>query len=1374
MSERDLFIAAIQITDPAERRAWLDRECGSDTGLRQRIDVLLQAFDQAGSLLDNPAVVRQGQAEAATEARGDAASEGPGAVIGPYKLLEQLGEGGMGVVYLAEQEQPVKRRVALKIIKAGMDSRRVIARFEQERQALALMDHPNIAKVLDAGTTEGSPSPCLPFSLSNSGRPYFVMELVKGLPITQYCDQERLTPKERLDLFIPVCQAVQHAHQKGIIHRDIKPSNVMVALYDGKPVPKVIDFGVAKATGRSLAERTLHTEVGMLVGTLEYMAPEQAEVNNLDIDTRADIYSLGVLLYELLTGSPPFTGKQLRTAGYDGMMRMIREVEPPKPSTKLSSSDELPSIAANRKLEPKTLRRLVTGELDWIAMKCLEKERGRRYETANGLAMDVQRYLADEPVAAGPPSATYRLKKFVRRNRGAVVAVSFVLLALVGGVIGTTWGLIRAEAARKAEAERAKGEETAKEMALKRLGQLEKGNEILDSIFNSLDPMTLEKEDKPLRTLLGERLDRAVAQLQGEAVGDPVTVSKLQNTLGNALFGLGYAEKAIPLWIEAKSTVSTHLGPDHPGTLSLMYNLGMAYSSAGKLKLALPLLEETLKLRKVKLGPDHPDTLTTMTGLALAYMNAGKLDLALPLYEETLKLCKTKLGPDHPTTLAAMAGLALAYMNAGKLDLALPLYEETLTRFKAELGPDHPATLISMNRLAMGYQAAGKLDLALPLYEETLKLCKTKLGPDHPTTLAAMNGLASAYKNVGKLDLALPLYEETLKLHKAKLGSDHPDTLRAMNGLASAYKNVGKLDLALPLYEETLKLHKAKLGSDHPDTLRAMNDLASAYMDAGKLDLALPLYEETLTRIKAKLGPDHPNTSTIMSNLAAAYRAAGKFDVALPLFEESMTLMKAKLGPDHPRTLNSMNNLAWGYSDAGKLDLAVPLFEKTLNLMKANLGAGHADTLNSMNGLATAYRRAGKLDLAGPLFQQAADGVERLKFLDYRAGRIIDSFSEFQEQLQQFSQAEAWRRKWLAATKETAGPESAPYGRALGALGANLVMQKKDTDAEPILRESLAILEKKELDRWNTSRVKSLLGAALLGQEKYSEAESALLQGYEGLMQREEKIPEKWKVHLTEAVERLVQLYDAWGKPGEAEKWRAKLPKKTGDGDPPTERSGQSNRIGPVGLNAKQAPSPAQAGPGARSASLGKQDREAFLGEVMVIGQYFGHAPRSKHEHGPTVGQAVTLVGPGLVQGESSIKVGTGLWEYIHVGVAAHVVDESRGFGPPIGTEGGKMAQYFAEDLVGRHQTNGPELLAERRNGGMERVAREDQRDPIKRVCEVGERHERITRDALASRIGSGHAGTRRRSAASPVLQEARRRSVRESAPRSGAELTPR
>src|SRR5262245_33911030 len=362
--------------------------------------------------------------------------EQPGSLVGPYKLLEPIGEGGMGAVWMAEQSEPIQRRVALKVIKEGMDSRQVLARFEAERQALALMDHPNIAKVHDAGRT-------------TSGRPYFVMELVKGQPITKYCDEKQLGVRERLDLFGDVCRAVQHEHQKGIIHRDIKPSNVLVAPYDGKPVVKVIDFGVAKATGQRLTDKTLFTGFGALVGTPEYMSPEQAEVNNQDIDTRSDIYSLGVLLYELLTGSPPFTKKGLEAAGLLETLRLIREQEPTRPSAKLSTAEGLPALAAKRGTEPAKLTRLMRGELDWIVMKALEKDRSRRYETANGFAMDVQRYLAGEPVLAAPASQWYRLRKLVRRHRGPVVAAGLVLLTLLGGIAGTTLGLVQAEHQRE-------------------------------------------------------------------------------------------------------------------------------------------------------------------------------------------------------------------------------------------------------------------------------------------------------------------------------------------------------------------------------------------------------------------------------------------------------------------------------------------------------------------------------------------------------------------------------------------------------------------------------------------------------------------------------------------------------------------------------------------------------------------------------------------------------------------------------------------------------------------------------------------------------------------------------------------------------------
>jgi serine/threonine protein kinase len=396
--------------------------------LRQEIETLLKAHENSFGLLDAPD-------RALPASDRTISTERPGVAIGPFTLRRRVGEGGMANVWTAEQTQPVRRTVALKIIKSEIETRELTARFEAEWQTLAMMEHPNIAKVLDAGTTA-------------RGRPYFAMELVEGVPITQYCEDHKLPVRERLELFLSVCHAVQHAHQKGIIHRDLKPSNVLVAIFDDKPVPKVIDFGVAKATGQKIPKLTMITQCGQLIGTLDYMSPEQASFNVLDIDTRSDIYSLGVLLYELLTGSTPFEKKRLRESAFDEVLRIIRDEEPPRPSTRLKATQHVALSAVERDNEPARLTRLVRGDLDWIVMKCLEKDRSRRYETANGLAMDLKRYLADEPVVARPPSVGYRLGKFVRRNKRPVVAASLSVLALVGGMIGTTWGLIRSTRAR--------------------------------------------------------------------------------------------------------------------------------------------------------------------------------------------------------------------------------------------------------------------------------------------------------------------------------------------------------------------------------------------------------------------------------------------------------------------------------------------------------------------------------------------------------------------------------------------------------------------------------------------------------------------------------------------------------------------------------------------------------------------------------------------------------------------------------------------------------------------------------------------------------------------------------------------------------------
>jgi serine/threonine protein kinase/tetratricopeptide (TPR) repeat protein len=559
VDEIEVFNSARGISSPHERANYLQQACRGDADALQRILELLRAHDQKKQVLE-PA----GGSSFATVS-GPSIGEQPGAVIGSYKLLQQIGEGGMGTVFMAEQTQPVHRTVALKIIKPGMDSRQVIARFEAERQALALMDHPHIAKVLDGGTT-------------NSGRPYFVMELVKGVPITKYCDEHHLTPKQRLELFMPVCQALQHAHQKGIIHRDLKPSNVLVAEYDDKPTAKVIDFGVAKAMGSKLTDRTMFTELGQVVGTLEYMSPEQAQFNALDIDTRSDIYALAVLLYELLTGTTPFQRNRLRQVAFDEMLRIIREEEPQKPSTRLSESkDALTSISALRHTEPAKLTRLMRGDLDWIVMKCLQKDRNRRYETANALAMEIQRYLHDEPVLAGPPSWTYKFRKFARKHRKAIALAAGFIVLLILGVVITSWQAVRATLAEeKATRERDRAD-----------GNFKLARDAVDRYFAKVsdDPALkgfgLEDLRKDFLLQTKEFYERLLRD-QPEELG-------LQADLGN-----GYANLAEVYRLEGRSQESEALllqaigvyeklvnqFPDEP---KYQHHLAMHYSGLGSL-----------------------------------------------------------------------------------------------------------------------------------------------------------------------------------------------------------------------------------------------------------------------------------------------------------------------------------------------------------------------------------------------------------------------------------------------------------------------------------------------------------------------------------------------------------------------------------------------------------------------------------------------------------------------------------------------------------------------------------------------------------------------------------------------------------------------
>jgi serine/threonine protein kinase/tetratricopeptide (TPR) repeat protein len=709
---RSIFLEPVENHAPEQWRRFLDQACGEDHDLRKRIEVLLRAHDQANSMLDVAAV-----SPAATT--DEPITEGPGTVIGPYKLLEQIGEGGFGVVFMAEQTGPVRRKVALKVLKPGMDTRQVVARFEAERQALAIMDHPNIAKVFDGGATP-------------SGRPYFVMELVKGVPITDFCDQNQLTPRQRLVLFIPVCQAVQHAHQKGIIHRDLKPSNVLVTVHDVTPVAKVIDFGVSKALGQELTDKTLFTGFAQMVGTPVYMSPEQAGQSGLDVDTRSDIYSLGVLLYELLTGTTPFTKERFKKAAYDEIRRIIREEEPPKPSTRLSQSkDSLPAISAQRHTEPVKLKKLVRGELDWIVMKALEKDRKRRYETANGLAMDLQRYLADEPVQACPPSAGYRLRKFARKHRGAVTAVALIVAALTAGVAGTSIGLIRAMRAERLATERLVEVTDERNRAAAAAAEAHALNDFLtQDLLGQADP---DRNAPHKKVTVEELLRRAEQRIDRNPrfAGQPAVAATLHITVAQTYTKLGLLPEAERHFRLALAGRREALGPNQPETLAAQEALAdFLNRSLLRPEESEPLAKETWEARARVLGPEDPDTLDSLDTYAIAVHLAGRKREALDLNRRCLEARIRTLGREHEQTLISMNNVANQMGELGDRHEALPLLREVLAIRKAAGRKSELAS--SVYNLVIVLDGVGELVEADSLVTEYADWAVQELGAETP------------------------------------------------------------------------------------------------------------------------------------------------------------------------------------------------------------------------------------------------------------------------------------------------------------------------------------------------------------------------------------------------------------------------------------------------------------------------------------------------------------------------------------------------------------------------------------------------------------------------------------------------------------------
>jgi tetratricopeptide (TPR) repeat protein len=811
----------------SERAAFLARQ-GLEPSERVRLERLLSIAEAPDATLTGGgglAGVLGDDLVAFLEQEPSSSDDVPG-----HRLGRRIGSGGMGEVWEAEQLAPVRRRVAVKVLRPGLATERVVSRFESERQALALMSHPGIAQIFDAG-------------LTGSGRPFFTMELVDGPPFTAFCDAQCLSIRDRLRLFVDVCDAVLHAHQKGVVHRDIKPSNVLVTRVDGRPVPKVIDFGIARLVDGPLEAATVLTEAGMVVGTPEYMSPEQAGASPADVDTRADVYALGVVLYELVAGVRPFERRDASVASLGDLFRDIRETEPERPSRRVEGTGERSfAVAAARDTEPWALVRSLRGDLDWITMKALEKDRERRYGSVDELSADVRRHLMDEPVTVGPPGAGYRLGKFARRNSGLLTATAAVVVAVVAGLLGTVTGLVRA----REEAARARTQAAIAEAVNAFLNQ---------DLLAAVAPGS-QGRDVTMR----EALDAAASRLEGRFQGQPEVEASVRHTIGET------------------------------------------YMRLGRLDDASPHLERAVALRERALGADAPETLVTVHALGELRFYQGRVDEAEALLRRSFEGRERALGPNDALTLAAMSDLGAVAQDRGRLDEAERLYRGAYERASVVLAGDDPSLLSMMHNLGALLQDRGRLDEAETWLRRAYEGSRTRLGPDHPDTLSSLSLLGSVLREAERLAEAEPIYRETLAARTRVLGEKHPSTLLSANNLAMLYYDLGRLEEAEALQRATLETQRRVLGRDHDATILSLGNLGAILTRLGRAREAAPLLADAVERCRRVLGTGHSLCGHTLRKQGNCLVALGRYPEAERRLLEAHAVLAAAYADDHPST----------------------------------------------------------------------------------------------------------------------------------------------------------------------------------------------------------------------------------------------------------------------------------------------------------------------------------------------------------------------------------------------------------------------------------------------------------------------------------------
>jgi eukaryotic-like serine/threonine-protein kinase len=896
---RDVEIFTDALALPrAERAAYLERACDGDGELRRKVEALLEGHDRVGDFLENSPQTTSLQAGSKVSA-----GEKPGDHIGHYKLLQQIGEGGCGVVFMAEQEEPVRRRVALKIIKPGMDTKSVIARFEAERQTLALMDHPNIAKIFDAGATE-------------SGRPYFVMELVRGIKMTAYCDKHSLTTRARLKLFAHVCQAVQHAHQKGVIHRDIKPSNILVTESEqGEAVPVVIDFGIAKATtNQQLTDKTLFTAFEMLIGTPAYMSPEQAALTSVDVDTRTDIYSLGVLLYELLVGSTPFDTGELLKAGLDEIRRVIREQEPVRPSTRLSklTDRDLMSVAEQRHSEPRTLIRAVHGDLDWIVMKALEKDRTRRYPTANGLALDIQRFLANEAVSARPPSKLYKLQKAALRNKLLFTGVGIIAGLLVVSLIVISAALAKERRSRReAEAASVKSREVTK---------------FLEAMLKGVGPSVARGRDT---VMLREILDETAERVGKAMTKQPEVEAELCNIIGSLYGEIGNAPKGEEMARRALTLRREKFGADALEAAESLNLLGMLLMVQRKVPEAERAHNEALAIRRRHLGDENADTATSLDALAEVYRDQRRLSEAEEMARQGLRIRKKLFGNEHVNVADSLRNLCMIQGYGDRWADAEKTAGDVLKIRRKLLGDDDLGVASALEDRAWTLNALEKFEEAQKVHTEALIIRQKLLGDAHPEVTRNLNALGQLLGKRGDLQSAGAVLKAVLALQRKLLGDDSAATLETFSSLAKVLQREGKRAEAESLWHEVLAIGRKLWKNDNPDRLFALRGLADSLESQAKWSEAEASWRESLALWRERGGIEEQQSMYTLRRLALALEAARKWPEAESVYREALTI-SLKKGDEDPEALVDLDRVVRALTAQKRFVEAQQLLDKIL------------------------------------------------------------------------------------------------------------------------------------------------------------------------------------------------------------------------------------------------------------------------------------------------------------------------------------------------------------------------------------------------------------------------------------------------------------